>query len=183
MRPFCLVLIAACSLAVTSRAQDTTNALKTEIENFEAQTGTVIIKGFGQVGSVATGAGIVSVRCKESIEANSGRKEYGVGVEFASNQQRVFLVIDYDELDSFLAGINYLSKITYDATSLPGFDAAYATKSGLRVVAYSARRQGVIQIFLQFGDTPRIPLASDQVAQFQNLIGQAKNTLDSLRNK
>jgi hypothetical protein len=184
MRPFCVVLIAACcSFASVSRAQDATNAPKTEIENFEQQTGTVIVKGLGEIGSVTTSAGVITVRCKESIDENSGLKEYGIGVALASNQLRGFLVVDYDELDSLIHGLDFLGKITYDVTALPSFDATFSTKSGLLIAAHSEQRHGTIQTFLQFADTPRIPLTSVQFAQFQNLIGQAKASLDSLRNK
>jgi hypothetical protein len=68
-------------------------------------------------------------------------------------------------------------------TTLPAFEASFTTRSGLRVVAFSAVRQGGIHTYLQFGDAPRISLASDQLAQFQNLIVQAKNSLDALKNK
>jgi hypothetical protein len=75
MRKICVVLIAiVCSLAYAGRAQDT-NALKTEIGIFESQTGVVIVKGFGQVGSVSTGAAVISVRCKESTSLATGRKD------------------------------------------------------------------------------------------------------------
>ena len=184
MPKFCLILIAACcSLAFASRAQDLTNVPPTEIENFEAQTGTVIVKGFGQTGSLTTAAGVISVRCKESIDVGHGRKQYGVAIELTAGQRREFLIVDYDEMDSLLSGIDYLAKITYDATSLPAFDASFTTKSGLRIVAYSALRQGGIHTYLQFGDAPRISLASDQLAQLQNLIAQAKSSLDALKNK
>ena len=64
MRKFSLILIAAvCLPAFAARAQDT-NALKTEIGIFESQTGVVIVKGFGQVGFVSTGAAIISVRAR-----------------------------------------------------------------------------------------------------------------------
>jgi hypothetical protein len=60
MLKFCVVLIVTCcSFASVSYAQDTTNAPKTEIENFELQTGTVIVKGLGEIGSVTTSAGSV----------------------------------------------------------------------------------------------------------------------------
>jgi hypothetical protein len=178
-----VLMVVCCTLALASRAQDTTNAPKTEIENFEAQTGTVIVKGFSQSGSLTTAAGIISVRCKESIDVSHGQKQYGIAIELSANQQREILIVDYDEMDLLISGIDYLAKITYDATALPGFDATFTTKSGLRIAAHSERRQGGIQTFLQFGGTPRIPLASDQLAQFQNLIAQAKNSLDALRNK
>jgi hypothetical protein len=181
MRKFSLILIAICSFAFASRAQDT-NALKTEIGNFEARTGAVIVKGFGEIGSVTAGAATISVRCKESADAGSGRKEYGVAIAFAENQRSEISFVDYDEMDSLLAGIDYLSKITYSVTSLPSFEATYTTKSGLRIIAYSPRREGGIQTFLQYNDSPRIALTSDQMAQFESLIGQAKGSLDALRN-
>lgn len=184
MRKFYFILLTAtCSFAFAARAQDATNAPKTEIENFELQTGTVIVKGLGEIGSVTTSAGVISVRCKESIDENTGLKEYGIGVALTSNQLHGFLVVDYDELDSLIHGLDFLGKITYDATALPSFDATFATKSGLCIAAHSEQRQGAIQDFLQFADTPKIPLTSVQFAQFQNLISQAKASLDSLRNK
>ncbi|MGH7951418.1 MAG: hypothetical protein ACREFE_05810 [Limisphaerales bacterium] len=185
MRQFCIVLTAVCfSFTLASRAQDTiTNALKTEIENFEAQTGTVIVKGFGEIGSVTASAGVISVRCKESANVSTGQKEYGIAFAFGNNRLREFAVVDYDEIDSLLNGMDYLSKITPDATMMPEFEAIYSTKSGLRIVAYSAGRQGGIQDFLQFSDAPRILLASDQMVQLRNLIAQAKTSLDALKNK
>lgn len=184
MRPLSFFLIVLCgALALEARAQDTTNAPKTEIENFEMQPGTVIVKGLGETGSITTSAGVISVRCKESSDESSSRKEYGISVVLASDQLHGFLVVDYDELDSLISGLDYLGKITYDVTALPSFDATFTTKSGLRIAAHSERRQGTIQIFLQFAGAPRIPLSSVQFGQFQNLIGQAKASLDALKNK
>jgi hypothetical protein len=181
MRKFCAVLIAVgCSLAFAARAQDT-NALKTEIGIFESQTGMVIVKGFGQVGSVSTGAAVISVRCKESSSAATGHKDYGIAVVIEVNQWRGLAIVDYDELDSLLNGMDYLGKITYGVTSLPGFEATFTTKSGLELIAFGNKQQGGIRTFLQYDDGPRISLASDQWIQLANLIGQAKTTLDSLR--
>jgi len=180
-RNFCVVLIAAaCSLAFAARAQDT-NALKTEIGLFESQTGVVIVKGFGQVGSVATGDAVISVRCKETTSAATGHKDYGIAVVIEANQSREHAIVDYDELAPLLNGMDYLGKMTYSATSLPAFEAAFTTKSGLQLIAHGDKQQGGIRMFLQYDDGPRFPLASDQWIQLSNLINQAKITLDSLR--
>jgi hypothetical protein len=181
MRRICAVLIAAvCSLAFAACAQDT-NALKTEIGIFESQTGVVIVKGVGQVGSVSTGGTVISVRCKESTSAATGHKDYGIAVEIEVNQWRRLAIVDYDELDPLLNGMDYLGKITYNVTSLPGFEATFTTKSGLELIAFGNKQQGGIRTFLQYDDGPRIPLASDQWTQLANLIAQAKMSLDSLR--
>lgn len=181
MLKFLTTLIAICSFAFVVRAQDT-NALKTSIGNFEARTGTVIVKGFGEIGSVTANGATISVRCKESTDVSSNRKQYGLAVFIATSQHTDIAYVDYDEIESLTSSIDYLGKISYNVTSLPSFEATYTTRSGLRIVAYSPRRQGGIQNFLQYNDGPRIPLSSDQVAQLENLIGQAKSTLDSLQN-
>jgi hypothetical protein len=182
MRYFYFILIAAGSLALACHAQETTNVFKTDLETFEAQTGTVVVKGFGEVGTISMSTGTISVRAKESVNASTGSRQTGIAVWFTGNDQAVErLVVDYGELDSLLNGIDCLGKITSDATALPGFEADYSTKSGLQIIAYSSRRQGVILTYLQFCDRPRIPLTSAQLTQLEGLIGQAKTSLDSLR--
>jgi hypothetical protein len=181
MRKFCFVLIAAVgALAFAARAQDT-NALKTEIGLFESQTGVVIVKGFGQVGSISTGAATISVRAKQSMSAANGYKDFGIAVVIEGNNWRQIALVDYDELDALLNGMDYLGKITYNVTPLPGFEATFTTKSGLQLIAHGDKQQGGLRMFLQYNDGPRIPLASDQWTQLANLIGQAKTKLDALR--
>jgi hypothetical protein len=177
---FTVIIVAVCMLAFAARAQDT-NALKTEIGLFESQTGVVIVKGFSQIGSITTGSAVISVRCKESSSDATGHKDYGIAVVIEMNQWRELAIVDYDELDALLNGMDYLSKINYGVTSLPGFEASFTTKSGLELVAYGNKQQGGIRTFLQYNDGPRIPLASDQWTQLVNMIGQAKASLDSLR--
>ncbi|MGA2853494.1 MAG: hypothetical protein ABSE90_05130 [Verrucomicrobiota bacterium] len=181
MRKFCVVLIAAgCWLAFAARAQDT-NALKTGIGIFESQTGVVIIKGFGTVGSVSVDGAVISVRCKESASAATGHKDYGIAVVIEANQLREHAIVDYDELAPLLNGMDSLGKMTYSVTSLPGFEAVFTSKSGLQLIAHGDKQQGGIRTFLQYNDGPRISLASDQWTQLAKLIEQAKATLDSLR--
>ncbi|HTV62880.1 MAG TPA: hypothetical protein VMH30_09965 [Verrucomicrobiae bacterium] len=184
MRPFQLLLVAGCcAFALAARAQESTNAPATKIENFELQTDTVIVKAFSPIGTINTSAGVVSVRCKQSIDATTGRALYGISVGLTADQLHGFLVVDYDELDALLGGLDYLNKISYDVTPLTAFDAAFTTRSGLRIAAHSERREGGIAIYLQFEGAPRIPLSSDQFSQFQSLIVQAKAALDLIRNR
>ena len=145
----------------------TTNPPATIIENLEQQAGTVIVKGFSTVGSVSIGNATITVRNKVSSDVGNGRKTYGLAVGFSSGSansgsqpdsiiQKKFLVVDGDELDSLVSGMDYIGKITYDVTPLTGFEAGYATRSGLRFIARSDRRQGGIQMYIQFGDASRI---------------------------
>jgi hypothetical protein len=185
MRKICVVLIATSSLlAWASRAQDTNTPL-TELETFEAQTGTVIVKGAGQTGSLMVGAVGITVLSRESLNVNTGQKAYGAAIEMIENNRRVRkTVIDYDEIDPLLNGLDYLAKIDYNVTALPTFVAGYTTKAGFRVGAYTSQRRGAIQFFLQQDystNSARILITPAQLAQFQTLIEQTRKSLDALR--
>jgi hypothetical protein len=173
----CAAVLFACAV----HAQET-NALKTEIENFEVRTNTVIVKGFGLIGSVSFGAGTISIRSKESSDLNGGGKVYGVALELTGqNPPRQFAILDEAELEPLANGLDYLAKITSDASALPAFEAEFKTRSGLRFIAFSSRRQSNIQHFIQFDDCPRISLNTDEMVQLKNLVGQALNAINDLK--
>ena len=184
MNKFCAVFIAASGLFTFAARAQVTNVTFTELETFETQPGTVIVKGASQIGSMTIDAINVVVISKESKDVNTGRKEYGAAVEIReSDRQRAKMVVDYDEMDPLLNGLNYLAQIDSNATTLPTFVASYVTKSGLRIGAYTSRRRGAIQYFLQDRgiNSRRILITSAQLSQFRSLLQQAKQNLDSLR--
>jgi len=184
MHKFCAILIIAAGLLAFAARAQVTNVTFTELETFEAQTGTVIVKGAGQIGSMAIGNVNITVICKESKDVTTSQKEYGAAVEIGENNQRgVRMMIDYDEMDSLLNGLNYLAQIDSNVTTLPTFVASYVTKSGLRVGAYTSQRRGAIQYFLQDSsiNSPKLLISSAQLNQFEDLMEQAKKNLDALR--
>jgi hypothetical protein len=187
MHKLCVVLLAASGLFACAVRAQVTNVPPTELETFEAQTGKVIVKGAGQIGSLAVDPLNIMVTSKESVDATSGRRQYGMAVEVVANDQRVWKkVVDYDEMDSLLNGLNYLAKIDYKVTSQPTFVASYVTRSGFRVGAFTSQRRGVIQYFLQDHDTnsansARILITPAQLTQFQSLVDQARSNLNSLQ--
>ena len=171
-------------------AQDASSAQKepkTKLEAFEAKTGTVLIKGIQEMGSVA-GIGSVSVDCREFTDANTGRKEYGITIEVkeatenARFERKETTLIDYDEIDSLLKGLDYIAKVDNSATALTSFEAIYKTKGDLRVATFSGGREKV-QAAIQSGRirTATAFLSLDQLAKFRVLIASAKTKLDSIR--
>jgi hypothetical protein len=184
MRSTLFLLAALCAmLPVAAAAQNCTNTPATEIENFEMQTDAIIVKGVDQIGSVVTEAGTILVRSKESDNVTSGQKQYAIAITIEDNRSRLVLFVDYDELGALIHGLDFLSKVTYDVTTMPAFDAAISTRSGFRVGAHSERRQGSIQLFVQFAGTAPVTVTADQFGQLQNLIVQAKTVLDTARSK
>lgn len=176
-------LLAAVLLALTGTApaQDT-NALKTTLGVFEAQTGIILIRGSGFIGSFAAGPAEISVMIKETTDVDTGGKAYGLALEITGNQMlREKILIDDDEVAALLNGLNYLAKVNADVTSLPAFDASYTTRAGLRIIADSIRREGGVQFFVKYDVQPRLPLSAVQMTQFTDLIVLARKNLDALK--
>lgn len=190
MNPIKIVLagIIAASLFTfhTSAQISTTNLPPTEIENFELQSDIILVKGVTQIGSVAVSDGTLSVRANEANDVTHNQKVYGITVSFAgtvpgAGSGKMALMVDYDELDSLTNAVTYVSTVTWGVTQLNSFEAALTTKSGFSVIARSDRREGQVYAFIQFADLTRIPVSADQLTQFNNLVTQAKATLDSLK--
>ena len=190
MRRFIAVLMAVAGgslLGDPARAQET-NACPlppaTKLEAFDTNTDTVIIKATAPIGTVAAHGGAVAVRCREITDAGTGRRESGILVDITSGDQlQDTMLIDYDELDSLLDGLDYLGKLDWSVTPLPGFDALYSTKGGFRAAAFGSRRTGNIEFAVRTTRVVRPPLllSRDQLGQLRSLVEQAVTKLDSLR--
>jgi hypothetical protein len=171
-------LLAGLLLLSAARAQ-TTNPPATLIEMVELQPDAVIIKGFGSVGSVNIGQGVMSVEVKETSIAD--RKWYGLALEYAENDHRERAVLDYEEIQPLVKGMDYIGTVTYNVTTLTGFQAVFQTKAGFKITGLGIQRQNGIQPFLQFDGFPRIPVDAGQLSQLRNIIAQGLIALDSLK--
>jgi hypothetical protein len=190
MRRFIAVLIIVAGGPLLSgpvRAQETNGCLlvpATKLESFETNTDTVIIKATAPIGTVPAHGGEVSVRCREITDAGTGHRESGIVMDIElGGAMEAGLLIDYDELDSLLDGMEYLGKLDWSVTSLPDFQAVYTTKGGFRAGARGSRRTGNIEFDVRNTrvNSPRLPLSRDQLGQLRSLVEQAKTKLDSLR--
>ena len=190
MRRFMTVLVAVVGgslLTGLACAQETNGCLllpATKLEAFETNTDTVIIKATAPIGTVQGNGGEVSVRCREITDAGTGHRESGIVVDITlGGAVEAGLLIDYDELDSLLDGIEYLSKLDWSVTPLPDFQAVYATKGGFRADAHGSRRTGNIEFDVRNMrlSAPKLALSRDQLGQLRSLVEQAKAKLASLR--
>ena len=190
MRRFIAILIAVAAWPLLTRpvwAQETNPCPvlpATKLEAFDTNTDTVIIKGTAPIGSVSAHSGAVAVRCREITDAGTGHRETGILVDIASDGSvEDTMLIDYDELDSLLDGIEYIGKLDWSVTSLPSFSASYTTKGGFRATAFGSRRTGNIEFAVRSTRVIRQPLllSRDQLGQLRSLVEQAKAKLDSLR--
>jgi len=180
-----LTLVGWAVLTVSSSAQDT-NVFgwvpATKLEAFETNVSSVIIKATSEVGSLAVNSGLLEVRCREITDTATARKEQGLAIDLTvRGGTKDKMLVDYDELDGLLKGVEYLSKIDVAVTSLDTFDAVYTTRGGFRVAVLGNRRTSAITFAVRDARTYTPPLAfsRSEMTRLWELIGQAKKELDS----
>jgi len=123
--------------------KDSVPVAKTKLEQFSAKTGVVLIRGFHKIGSAQ---GLyntsVNIESKEFTNVTDGTKQYGITIEAFKEDGRYdkkhTSFIDYDEIDSLVKGIEYISKVKPDVTKLEDFQADYKTKGDLKISTFSS---------------------------------------------
>ena len=156
----------------------------TKLEAFEAKTGIVQVQGSAHMGTIPVKLGVVSVKCREVQEPSTGLRESGLVISVKENDQLEDTnVVDYDEIDSLLGGINYISRADHSVSPLPHFEAVYRTRALLQISTYSSKRTGTIESAIQSSRISRATalLSLEDLAKLRVLIEQSKAKLDALR--
>jgi hypothetical protein len=171
-------------LAFSALAQETNSYPKSRLELFEANTSTVLIKGTDDIGALAGKLGVVTVKCRETKDATTGLREFGVIVTVTQAEGiEDTTVVDFDELDGLLRALDYISKVEWSITSLGHFEASFTTKSGLKVATYSSRRTTTVEAQVMSNRLMRSRsfLTTTHLTQLRTLIEQAKTKLEIVR--
>lgn len=145
-----------------TQAQQKSEEAQTRVEIFQAKTGAVLIKNYSDIGAISGLGGTITVTSYEFADAQTGRKEYGLGIEAKESgrlEREARSYVDYDEISSLIAGIDYISKVDGSQSKLKNFEAHYKTKGELDVTVFSGRgrieaavsvgRFGAVSVFLQ----------------------------------
>ncbi|WP_162995580.1 hypothetical protein OX462_21430 [Janthinobacterium sp. SUN098] len=172
MRHFLSITLLAIPLLVNAQEQaDATKAPPaTKLEAFSARTGIVIVKGFSTIG-VVNGMGRVSIDVREFRDASNPKSvQYGVSFEVKESgrlERQSTSFIDEEEIDSLIRGLDYISKIERNVTTLGNFEAQYRTKGDLSMTVFSGTngevsfavssgRIGKTSAFLKLADAEKI---------------------------
>jgi hypothetical protein len=184
------VLAAFCGLAVAGLAAQqpappVNQPPKTRLETLDGLTGTVIIRGTSSVGIVrGPDGGSVHVNGQEFTNASTGRTEYGISIdvrEASRVEHECTSYIDYDEIDSFLKGLDYLSKVDASATRFDRFQADYRTRGDFLVSTLSSRDGVTVVITSGLFDPATVSLKLVELQAFRELVAQAKAKIDAVR--
>lgn len=159
---------------------------QTKLESLMSETGVVIVKGYTRVGSMNGSRGAANFTAWEVIDARSGRREQGVGIEISDTatnrpdfEERSY--IDYDELAPLLKGIDYIMKLDDKVTKLSRYEAQYRTRGGLVLITFNTPNGYAAAISTRGGRRPRFVLRPTGLAEFKNLLESAKDALDATR--
>jgi hypothetical protein len=179
-----ITLLATAPVCLCAEQKSEPGAPKTKLQAFEALSGAVIIKGYSEIGSVA-GMGQVSVDAKEFTNASTRRSEYGITIEVKESgrlQREDTSFIDYEEIESLLAGIDYVKDIKRDITRLRGFEAVYRTKGDFSITVFSSS-SGKIEAAVSSGRIGRATafFSLEKLDSLRALIVEAKNALDNVK--
>jgi len=180
-----VLLLSLSDRALKAQSLPQQQAPKTKVEAFEAQQGVVVIRGFSKIGELRGAlGGLVTVQSVEFTNATTNKKEYGITIDVKETsrlerEDRSF--IDYDEIDSLIKGIDYISKLDRAVTKLESFQADYRTKGEFALSTFtsgndlmcsiSSGRIGRVSVFFKILDLGR----------FRELIVTAKSKLDSIK--
>lgn len=186
-KSLCLILVAGvlvCAGASIQKPKLPAQGTETKLEAFEKQTGTVIIRGRSEIGSVS-GMGTVEVDCIEFLDVSTGQRQMGIVLAVKGSgryESTEASFIDYDEIESLLNGIDYIAKVTLSSTKLSSFEAAYKTKGELSVVTYSSSK-GKIEAAVSTGYTgsARAFITTAKLSELRSIIAKAKKKLDEIK--
>lgn len=156
---------------------------KTKLEAFQAQTGTVVIVGYSEIGRIDA-LGSVEVTATELTDATTGKKQIGVVIGINEGGRLEYSnrsFIDYDEVDSLLKGIDYILKANSAITKLGNFEATYKTKGYFSATTFSSSGKVDASVKSGYVRPATAFISLQQLGQLRSLIAQAKQKLDSMK--
>ena len=166
------------------RAQETNSYPKSNLEIFEATTGVVLIRGTDEAGVVPGRSGSITLKCRETRDATTNRREFGVAVIVTQTEDyEDTTVVDYDELDALIRALDYIGKVDWAISSMGHFEAGYTTRSGFKVASYSSRRSGTVEAFALSNRLvrSRVQLTLAQLTQLHTFLEQAKAKIEIIQ--
>jgi hypothetical protein len=175
------------SSASAQNLQDSVPKAKTKLEQFRAKTGVVLIRGFQEIG---TAQGLyntsVTIECKEFTNVTDGKKEYGITIEAFKEDGRYdkkhVSYIDFDEIDSLIQGIEYISNVKPDVTKFSNFQADYNTKGDLKISTFNSDNQIMAAVTSGKIGSVGAYFTIEDLATIKLLLVEAKASIEAIMN-
>jgi hypothetical protein len=180
------VLLSCCISILFVQAQDANRSPtpKTQLEAFSAKSGSVVIKGYSNGGSVEGFSGRVEITLMEFTDASLGKKQQGIVVEVTSSgssSRKDRSYIDLDEIDGLIKGIEYIIKIDDSETKLPNWEATYSTKGDLKVTTYNDGRKITAAISSGTYSPVRAYMNIEKLKEFREALARGIQNLNEIK--
>lgn len=187
MKKIILLILTIISFgSVAQKLQDSVPNSKTKLEEFTAQTGVVIVRGFEEIGVLKGSYGTkITVESKEFTNVSSGEVQYGITIEvFKENgnyDKDHTSYIDYDEIEGIIKGLDYISKVTKESTKLKDFQADFSTKGDLKFSTFNSGDKVFIAISSGSIGAVTAYYKIDKIGLIKSLIKQGKDKIDTIK--
>jgi hypothetical protein len=158
---------------------------RTKLEEVEWRYEKVLIKGFTQVATVSGRGADIRVDAVELKDADSATRITGLTIslrETAENPHENRSLIDYDEIDRLLRGIDAIERVNESTTKLASFEARYRTLGDFEIVVFRQSRSGSA-VSVTSGTCDRVTaiLTLDELDRLKAHIVEAKTRLDEIK--
>lgn len=174
----------------------TSHEPRTKMEAFWTRSGQVIADGYQSVDPEIELKSVISqaikVEIRELVDPFSDNVQYGLSVEVRDTDEEfgdsATSDVDYDEIESLLQALAYMSKYDSSATFLGSFRVKYRTKGDLEIsIAKSEEKISVVMRTGYFeGDLSDFNFAildMSEFEEFKNLIVKAKGLIEEAMQK
>jgi hypothetical protein len=172
--------------AYSANLKDSVPQAKTKLEQFSAKTGVILIRGFQKIGS-AQGlySTSVNIESKEFTNVTDGSKQYGITIEAFKEDGRYdkkhTSFIDFDEIDSLIQGIDYISEVKPDVTTFADFQADYTTKGELKISTFNSGDKLITAVTSGTIGGVAAYFNIEDLAKVKELIFKAKNKIETIK--
>jgi hypothetical protein len=158
---------------------------RTNLEEFESRLETVLIKGYTYVATLNGRNGSARIRAVEIRDAGNSTRASGVEITTTESTQTpvdVRSLIDYEEIDQLIRGLDAVAKADESITKLTHFEVRYRTRGDFEVLSFK-QTMGGIAAAVESGlfERTRLLLTLDDLTKLRWMVLQAKARLDEIK--
>src|SRR5712692_8224269 len=157
---------------------------RNKLEDFETRLETVVIKGRTWIGTLRVSTGSARVEATEIRDTGNSTRATGVVVTIVATEldrpaNEIRSLIDYEEIEPLVRGIDTVAKADDTITKHSQFEARYRTKGDFEIIVFRQTTGGIAAaIEGGFIDRTRLLLTLDELTRLRWMIVQAKDKLD-----
>ncbi|MCK9224933.1 MAG: hypothetical protein M0Q02_07595 [Candidatus Muirbacterium halophilum] len=173
-------------LLLAGNAKDKIEEPSTKLEMVTQVKGSILVKGYQQIGSTMYGkySNSLKVDVYEFNNIKTKTKTYGLNIEVDNNEKynsTASSFVDYEEISSLIKGLEYIEAISKNPTKLKNYEAIYKTNGGLEITNFNSSSGNLVAVQAGRYSTKSIYLELSQVKDLKSILNEAYNKIKSLK--